>query len=955
MTLLKIDALEDFMIHFGKGIYLPILFMTCMAASATAQKKQVVLKSIDPDAGPPGTKIVINGENFSADESNNRVFLGRVPLKILSVFPSYIQTVIPKNAKTGKVTVEVKKLGKATSPGVFTVTPPLTVKGLSHTYGPPGSQIKIAGTGFSKKAQKNTVLLGVMRCKVLSATPNELTVVIPGKAKPGQFPIKVELKGVGKVVHKKKFLVAYQPKISSFAPEEGVVGETVTIRGTHFGKDPSKVQVRMGKARCQVVSVNDKELQVRIPKKAPGASFQVAVNNIKSALSTKRFAIKQPKISSFAPEEGVAGETVTIKGTNFGKDPASVQVHMGKVRCQVVSVKDRALQVRIPKKAPGASFQVAVNEVKSAPSTKKFTIRQGLKPSNMAPTSVSPGGEVKIFGTGFKKRASDHTLKIGRVSTKAVKIDGGALVFRVPKNVAPGPNQVQLTVRKGGTISIPVPLVIKESASVTSFSPTSGGPNTRLTVYGTGFGTSPKDVRVFFGRAQARVESVKPNAITAIVPKGVTSSRLTVQTRTNGTAYSDKQFKVQSSVKISGFAPTSGRPSQQVRLYGQGFDPKPARNRVTMGNKNVRVLQASPTSILVQIPKNATTGTFTVKTGGGGAGESATPFTVVAPAPPPPKPKVAKFAITDFKPKKGTPGTYVTITGSGFTTTGMRAYVGRAPAGMRVYSANQAMIAVPNNAVTASIILMSAKGQSAQSRAKFQVESQVSITKFYPLTGRPGTKVTIYGVDFKPNRTQVYLGNRQLRVEPGMTPQMMAVIIPPGAQSGPFTVQVPGKPKARSVSAFRVAAAAKLVPKRKEEPKAESVLAKKPGEKSAVEQLMEEKPKEPPASKASKGGQPPPSIDALLGFESDGETIQITSLDPTSGAVGDTIMINGSGFGDKPDGVSAWLGSKKAKVVGVVPDMVMIEVPAGAKSGKVKLKIAGKPSLTSKQDFKVTK
>jgi hypothetical protein len=132
-------------------------------------------------------------------------------------------------------------------------------------------------------------------------------------------------------------------------------------------------------------------------------------------------------------------------------------------------------------------------------------------------------------------------------------------------------------------------------------------------------------------------------------------------------------------------------------------------------------------------------------------------------------------------------------------------------------------------------------------------------------------------------------------------------------------------------------------------------LERKPGEKSAVEQLLEEKPKESPAPKAKKSGGPPPSIDALLGFESDGEKLEISSMEPKSGPVGETIMVNGSGFGDNPGAVSAWLSGKKAKVVGTVPDMVMIEVPAGAKSGKVKLKIGGKPPVTSKQEFKVTK
>ena len=63
--------------------------------------------------------------------------------------------------------------------------------------------------------------------------------------------------------------------------------------------------------------------------------------------------------------------------------------------------------------------------------------------------------------------------------------------------------------------------------------------------------------------------------------------------------------------------------------------------------------------------------------------------------------------------------------------------------------------------------------------------------------------------------------------------------------------------------------------------------------------------------------------------------------------------VNGSGFGDNPQKVTAWIGEKKASVVGCVPDMIMIEIPDGASSGKIKIKIAGKPAVSSKTELVV--
>ncbi len=597
-------------------------------------------------------------------------------------------------------------------------------------------------------------------------------------------------------------------------------------------------------------------------------------------------------------------------------------------------------------------FQLAVNRMKSSPSSSAFEVELPLKAINMKPTQAPRGGEVTIYGTGFSRNLKDNHLLIGAITTKAVRLEEGAVVFKIPKNVAGGANGVQLNVKNRGKIDIPVPLIVTEPVRVNTFSPTKGAPNTQITIRGAGFGTSANDVRVSIGGQFARIQSVTPDTIIALVPPGAGSSKITVQTRTNGTAHSKKGFTALSAVTIANFSPTGGGPNQQVRLYGQGFDPNPASNKVTLNGKSLKVLQASGTSLLVQIPEGASSGKFHVAAGNSGKGESSGTFTYAAPVQRPP---AATFAISGIKPTSGPAGTYVTITGSGFSQTGMRAFVGRAPAGMRVYSPTQAMIAIPNNATTGPVLLTLANGQQATSRQSFQLQSQIAINKFYPMTGPPGTRVTIYGTDFQPGKTQVYLGTRTLAVEPKGTSQMMVVNIPPGAQSGMFTVKAPGGKTAKSVGAFRVVPAKTVVAAQPTKPKAEPIFSSSNDGKSAIESLMEESPKESPKAQ-QKGKEPPPSIDALLGFESQGgEAFKIDSIEPKKGPVGETVMVTGSGFGDDPAKVKAWVGTAKAKVVGVVPDMIMVEVPSGIKSGKVKLRIEGKPALTSKQEFVVTK
>ncbi len=843
-----------------------VLLLLCITHSAVA-KDPPKISAIKPTAGAAGTEIIINGQNFSGEVRYNRVRLGKTPLKITSAYPNQIRAIIPKKAATGRITVEVKNAGSATSAKDFVVMAPLNVKSISASYGAPGSTITITGSGFSSTPAENSVILGGEKCKVVKASPNELLVRLPNKSMSGRFLINVE--NSGKIENRNNFLVAHKPIIRTFKPSSGTPGTEVSVTGMHFGTNPDVVQVRLGGRPCPVVSVKDKKVVIKVPKEASTGPVQLAVNNVRS-------------------------------------DPTS----------------------------------------------KTFEVREGLVATKMEPLKVFRGQEVRIFGRGFSRKAADNKLTLGKTRISASRVEKDAVVFSIPESASTGKTKVVFDSRGRGTIDIPVPLTIQEPALITRISPVKGEVGEVLTINGRNFGSSSNNVRVIIGGKYAHVRNVSPNAIMANIPKGAASgASVTVQTRYFGTAVSRQKVTVEApaSVAISKFSPTAGPANEQVQIEGQGFSKQANQNRVFLGRVECKVLKASTNKLMVQIPANATTNKFRLWVGKTGYAESGAPFNVSAPKVQPP-PMLTKMTITSITPTGGKVGTYVTINGTGFTSQGMRAYVGRAPAGLRVYTQNRAMIAIPNNSIGGPITLVGPTGAQARSKEVFKMMSAVSVNKFYPNRGRPGDKVTIYGSDFKPGATQVYLGQQKLRIDPGMNSTMLVVQIPQGAASGPFRVSVTGKADAKSVSVYKVLPPVTSVPTTTGQPaKAEPLFTATKDDTPVMETLMKEEPKQPADSKTA------PSIDELLGFESaEGETLQISSIEPTKGPAGETITINGSGFGDKASSVSAWVGNTKAKVLGTVPDMIMIEAPSGAK-GKVKLKIAGKPTLTSKQEFEVIK
>jgi hypothetical protein len=648
---------------------------------------------------------------------------------------------------------------------------------------------------------------------------------------------------------------------------------------------------------------------------------------------------KPPKIAGFSPDSGPPGQEIKIKGSGFGNNSGVVEVRLGGVPVEVVSVKNNEIRVKVSPQSRTGVLQLAVAGIRSNPTSTLFEVFPALKATKMDPMTVNPGGEVRIFGSGFTPNPADHILFIGKLKVVASRIEGTAAVFTVPSKAVPGPNVVRFEVKKRGVINIPVALTIMDGAAVTDFAPTQGAPGTVITISGKGFGSSPAEVRVMMGGQFAQVSSAMPNTIVATVPAISAPSPITVQTRSNGTAVSAKSFTVSVPIVITSFAPTAGQPNQQVRLYGQGFDSSSKRNHVTINGKNAQILEAAPNTLVVKIPPGISSDVFQVTVDGRGTGVSQGLFQIAEP-----------LFITSFTPESGSVGAYVRITGKGFTTSGMRAFIGQKPVGLRVYSATQALIGVPAGAVDSPIVMVSPTGVRATSKTAFKIVADVSVNKFYPISGRPGTKVTLYGDQFDIGKTKIFLGKAELKPDTGMSNTMMVVTIPDAAESGPFRVAVAGRREIRSVGAFKVLPPAEtFVPK--QETKQASSLEIKPDDKPVIEKLMAETPTQAVPSK--KDGGKAPTIDELLGFESDGQTVQISGIDPTEGPVGETITINGSGFGDDPKKVSAWVGETKADVVGCVPDMIMIEVPAGATTAKVKIKVGGKAPLTSKVDFVV--
>jgi YD repeat-containing protein len=161
--------------------------------------------------------------------------------------------------------------------------------------------------------------------------------------------------------------------------------------------------------------------------------------------------------------------------------------------------------------------------------------------------------------------------------------------------------------------------------SVIDFNPNSGPIGSTVTIYGTGYSTTPSQNTVKFNGVTATVTASTLTQITATVPAGTTTGVINV-TSPAGSANSSTSFVVKSPPSITSFTPNKGIAGTAVTITGTNFSSTPANNLVEF-NRLVpaTVSTSTTTSIQTTVPTGAQSGSISVTTADG-TGESAQDF-----------------------------------------------------------------------------------------------------------------------------------------------------------------------------------------------------------------------------------------------------------------------------------------------------------------------------------------
>jgi hypothetical protein len=307
---------------------------------------------------------------------------------------------------------------------------------------------------------------------------------------------------------------------------------------------------------------------------------------------------------------------------------------------------------------------------------------------------------------------------------------------------------------------------------ITSFSPTTGWFRGDIWIYGFNFADATS---VTFNGTEAQFSIQTDRSIVAYVPNGATTGPISVTTA-NGTGWSSSSLTLVPPPRIDSFTPTGGAVGTTVDIHGAYFT---GATEVDFNDFRVDSFTVdSDSEIHATVPYGAKTGPISVRTNSG-YGYSSSSFTVPTPT------------ITSFAPTSGPFGTSVDIRGSNFTGTMWVTFGGSVKANeFTVDSDSEIHATVPSGGQTGYFYVVTPNG-SATSPSRFTVTDVApTISSFTPTNGPAGTDVDIWGSGFTAAASVKFNGTAAVNYTVDSDLELHATV-PEGATTGPISVTNP--------------------------------------------------------------------------------------------------------------------------------------------------------------------
>ncbi len=324
--------------------------------------------------------------------------------------------------------------------------------------------------------------------------------------------------------------------------------------------------------------------------------------------AVQSFTFPVLSLLSVSPQQGKAGDLITIIGNNFSTEPSGNIVSFDDIPAVVKSASATQLTVEVPSGIPNYSYYY-YNEVSIIITTgtqrvefNAFRVLPDFK--DFSPKSGTFGQTVTI--TGNNLYGHSYSILLGDVSVSGNLVTNTSMTFTIPSNVNKESFTINVIIDNDITVELPGEFSITEPV-ITSISPTTSISGALVTLSGSGFNTSGyynnSNNTVWFGTEQASVSSASSTQVKVYVPANLTvgeSYEVTLSTGVH-TVTAPEKFTL-GSPSIEDFSPKTASAGSYITITGTNFGN--VNGTVLFGDEGGYIYSWTDKSIQVQVPSS---------------------------------------------------------------------------------------------------------------------------------------------------------------------------------------------------------------------------------------------------------------------------------------------------------------------------------------------------------------
>lgn len=252
-------------LKIGKILFI-LLGLVAIACRDDDEPSKPIITSFAPSKATKDTEVVIQGDNFSTTKGNNKVEIGGATLTVIEASQTTLKVKVPSGIVPGNYNIRIS-IGaqqvlstsqiEIISPGITNVNP---------LHGTWGNMITISGENFGNSINDNLVKFGDIEAEVVSASTNEIKVLVPKNLLKKNSIISVHaLTTDNQIASYSTPFTLDAPSITSFTPVEGKAKLQITINGENFHPIANNHIVKFGDRIVEVLSATANQLVVKLP------------------------------------------------------------------------------------------------------------------------------------------------------------------------------------------------------------------------------------------------------------------------------------------------------------------------------------------------------------------------------------------------------------------------------------------------------------------------------------------------------------------------------------------------------------------------------------------------------------------------------------------------------------------------------------------------------------------